>query len=80
MNEAQSKPAPVKKHQNAIVNESFVANFFSGKIESSQIFPYPNNMNSEQTEMLQMIVEPFKKFFSVCKYSIIFIIVLVIIF
>lgn len=63
MNEAQSKP--VEKSQNVVVNRSFVANFFSGKIESSEIFPYPNNLTSDQSETLEMIVEPFKKFFIV---------------
>lgn len=65
MNEAQPKPIPAKKSQHVVVNQSFVANFFSGKIEPSQMFPYPNNLTSDQKETLEMIVEPFKKFFVV---------------
>lgn len=46
-------------------NFSFVMNAFRGQIESKQIFPYPNVLNEEQRETLQMLVDPVSKFFEV---------------
>lgn len=42
---------------------SFVMNIFRGNVESRQIFPYPNVLNTEQRETLQMLVDPTQKFF-----------------
>ncbi|XP_057656390.1 very long-chain specific acyl-CoA dehydrogenase, mitochondrial [Diorhabda carinulata] len=44
-------------------NSSFVMNIFRGQIEPKQIFPYPNVLNEEQRETLQMLVDPTIKFF-----------------
>lgn len=38
-------------------------NIFRGQVESRQIFPYPNALNYEQRETLQMLVDPTQKFF-----------------
>lgn len=46
-------------------NFSFVMNAFRGQIQSKQIFPYPNVLNEEQRETLQMLVDPVSKFFEV---------------
>ncbi|XP_050313261.1 very long-chain specific acyl-CoA dehydrogenase, mitochondrial [Anthonomus grandis grandis] len=50
-----------KPHQEE--NLSFVMNLFRGQVEHRQIFPYPRVLNEEQTETLQMLVDPTEKFF-----------------
>lgn len=47
-------------------NFSFVMNIFRGQVEPRQIFPYPNVLNDEQKELLQMLIDPTTKFFEVC--------------
>ncbi|CAH0561926.1 unnamed protein product [Brassicogethes aeneus] len=42
---------------------SFVMNIFRGQLEGRQVFPYPNVLNEEQRETLQMLVDPVSKFF-----------------
>ncbi|XP_018571262.1 very long-chain specific acyl-CoA dehydrogenase, mitochondrial [Anoplophora glabripennis] len=42
---------------------SFVMNVFRGQIEAKQVFPFPNVLNEEQRETLQMLVDPVQKFF-----------------
>ncbi|KAF7278814.1 hypothetical protein GWI33_007929 [Rhynchophorus ferrugineus] len=43
---------------------SFVMNLFRGQIEARQVFPYPNVLNEEQRDTLQMLIDPCEKFFS----------------
>ncbi|CAH1121012.1 unnamed protein product [Ceutorhynchus assimilis] len=45
-------------------NYSFVMNLFKGQIEARQVFPYPNVLNEEQRETLEMLVDPTQKFFA----------------
>lgn len=67
---AELKEAPVNASSaKKLENQSFVANFFSGKMESSQIFPYPYNLTEEQSETIGMVVEPFRKFFTVSQLT-----------
>lgn len=42
---------------------SFVMNIFRGQIETKQLFPYPNVLNTEQRDTLEMLVDPVNKFF-----------------
>lgn len=42
---------------------SFVMNIFRGQIETKQLFPFPNVLNTEQRETLEMLVDPVNKFF-----------------
>ncbi|OWF40902.1 very long-chain specific acyl-CoA dehydrogenase, mitochondrial-like [Mizuhopecten yessoensis] len=42
---------------------SFAMNIFKGDIKPSTIFPFPEVLNEEQEEMLQMLVDPCAKFF-----------------
>lgn len=66
LNEAQAKAAPAKKAEKAVVaNQSFVANFFRGKAEGSQVFPYPYNLTEEEGETLGMVIDPVSRFFAV---------------
>lgn len=58
LNEAPPKPKAV------VSNQSFVANFFRGKAEGSQVFPYPYNLTEEESETLSMVLDPVERFFS----------------
>lgn len=62
MNEAPPKP---KSEKAVEPNQSFVANFFRGKVESSQVFPYPYNLTEEESETLSMVIDPVTRFFAV---------------
>lgn len=55
----EEKPdkAPAKDSQ------SFVMNLFRGTLQTSQVFPYPEVLTEEQTDTLNMLVEPTSKFF-----------------
>ena len=46
----------------AVVTQSFVQNMFRGMVEPAQAFPYPNVLNMEQRETLEMLVPPTEKF------------------
>lgn len=44
-------------------------NLFRGQLQTSQVFPYPDVLNEEQTETLVSLVDPVTKFFKVlCLY------------
>ncbi|KAJ8950302.1 hypothetical protein NQ318_021159 [Aromia moschata] len=38
-------------------------NIFRGQVEARQVFPYPNVLNEEQKETLQMLIDPVTKYF-----------------
>lgn len=42
-----------------------MANLFRGEVQAAEIFPYPNALNAEQTEMIGMMIDPVTKFFTV---------------
>lgn len=46
-------------------SKSFTMNLFRGHLETSQVFPYPDVLNDEQTETLTSLVDPVTKFFKV---------------
>jgi very long chain acyl-CoA dehydrogenase len=46
----------------AVHSKSFVQNIFRGIIEPAQAYPYPNVLNEEQRDTLQMLVDPTEKF------------------
>jgi len=46
-------------------SKSFTMNLFRGQLQTSQVFPYPNVLNDEQTETLTSLVDPVTKFFKV---------------
>ncbi|XP_016930057.1 very long-chain specific acyl-CoA dehydrogenase, mitochondrial [Drosophila suzukii] len=45
-------------------NESFMANIFRGSLVSSQVFPYPDVLTSDQKELTNSLIDPFERFFS----------------
>lgn len=68
LNEA---PPKAKAEKPVVANKSFVANFFRGKVEGSQVFPFPYNLTEEQHETLTMTIDPVERFFAVSAYLII---------
>lgn len=64
LNEAPPKSSP-KSGKAVAPNKSFVANFFRGKVESSETFPYPYYLTEEESETLSMVVDPVSRFFVV---------------
>ena len=44
-------------------NGSFVMNAFTGHMETSEVFPYPEVLNEEQKENMRLLIEPTYKFF-----------------
>lgn len=42
-------------------------NLFRGVVQGSQVFPYPDVLNEDQKDTLNMLVDPTEKFFAVCK-------------
>lgn len=46
-------------------SKSFALNLFKGQFEGSQVFPYPNVLNEEQTETVQSLLDPLSRFFNV---------------
>lgn len=46
-------------------SQSFMMNLFRGTLETSQVFPYPDVLNDEQTDTLKMLIDPCNKFFQV---------------
>jgi len=43
-------------------SKSFVMNMFLGKVDTTQVLPYPRSLDEEQTEMVEALVDPFSKF------------------
>lgn len=43
---------------------SFARSLFLGKLETSQVFPYPNVLTADAKETLSMLVDPVTKFFN----------------
>lgn len=46
-------------------SKSFALNLFKGQFEASQVLPYPNVLNEEQTETVQSLLDPLSRFFNV---------------
>ena len=64
---AASAPEPKGRRdksmtKKAVHSKSFVQNIFRGIIEPAQAFPYPDVLNEEQRDTLQMLVDPTEKF------------------
>ncbi|XP_058126602.1 very long-chain specific acyl-CoA dehydrogenase, mitochondrial-like [Anopheles ziemanni] len=45
-------------------NRSFMMNLFSGKLQTSELFPYPEPLNEEQKEYARALVDPVHRFFT----------------
>lgn len=46
-----------------VQSNSFVMNLFVGSSNTSQVFPYPDALTTDQKETLQLLVDPTQKFF-----------------
>lgn len=45
-------------------NQSFMANIFRGNLVSSQLFPFPDILTTDQKELTASLIDPFERFFS----------------
>jgi len=61
---AKKDAAEKKMRKPAVHSKSFVQNMFRGMIEPEQAFPYPNVLNTDQRETLEILVPPTEKFMS----------------
>jgi alkylation response protein AidB-like acyl-CoA dehydrogenase len=52
-----------KMNRKAPESKSFAVNMFRGQVVAEQAFPYPDVLNAEQRETLEMIVPSTQKFF-----------------
>ncbi|XP_058062012.1 very long-chain specific acyl-CoA dehydrogenase, mitochondrial-like isoform X2 [Anopheles bellator] len=55
--------AAVDKIEQPKANRSFVVNLFSGKLQTAELFPYPEPLNEEQREYAQAFIDPTEKFY-----------------
>ncbi|CAD6996967.1 very long-chain specific acyl-CoA dehydrogenase, mitochondrial [Ceratitis capitata] len=51
------------KHSQAKSSSSFMMNVFRGKLETKEVFPYPDVLHADQKELITSFVGPFEKFF-----------------
>ncbi|CAH1781953.1 unnamed protein product, partial [Owenia fusiformis] len=54
---------PQKCYSEKAESTSFLMNIFRGQIKTDQVFPFPEVLNDEQKETLQMLIDPTAKFF-----------------
>ncbi|XP_050077287.1 very long-chain specific acyl-CoA dehydrogenase, mitochondrial-like [Anopheles maculipalpis] len=45
-------------------NRSFLMNLFGGKLQTAELFPYPEPLNEEQKEYARALVDPVHRFFT----------------
>lgn len=58
------KAREARMERTASDSQSFGMNLFRGQLATSQVFPYPNSLDSEAAETLRMLVDPTAKFFA----------------
>merc|ERR1712223_1274598 len=59
----ERQEAKAKKMKKAVHSKSYVQNIFRGIIEPGQAFPYPNTLDQDQRDTLEMLVPITEKFF-----------------
>ena len=59
----ERQEAKAKKMKKAVHSKSFVQNIFRGIVEPEQAFPYPNTLDQDQRDTLEMLVPITEKFF-----------------
>ncbi|XP_053696030.1 very long-chain specific acyl-CoA dehydrogenase, mitochondrial-like [Sabethes cyaneus] len=57
------KAAHVSSEKEPKASHSFMMNVFSGQLQTSQLFPYPDVLNEEQKEYTRAIIDPVNRFF-----------------
>ena len=53
----QHKVLVRRKHAEVKKNDSFVFNIFRGNVDTTQVLPYPQVLNEEQTELLKLLLD-----------------------
>ncbi|XP_058822927.1 very long-chain specific acyl-CoA dehydrogenase, mitochondrial-like [Topomyia yanbarensis] len=59
----KAAPVPTEKSPQPKQCQSFMMNLFSGQIQTSQLFPYPDVLNEEHKEYAQAVIGPVNRFF-----------------
>ena len=59
----ERQEAKAKKMKKAVHSKSYVQNIFRGIVEPEQAFPYPNTLDQDQRDTLEMLVPITEKFF-----------------
>ena len=66
---APPPPSPLRASTELAGKPSFARGLFIGKLETSQVFPYPDVLSADAKETLGMLVEPVTKFFDEVRTS-----------
>ncbi|XP_074109832.1 acyl-CoA dehydrogenase very long chain [Cotesia typhae] len=59
-----SKENSTKETKEKKESSSFTMNLFRGQLQLEQVIPFPKALNSDQSETLRMLVDPFSNFFA----------------
>ncbi|XP_053672474.1 very long-chain specific acyl-CoA dehydrogenase, mitochondrial-like [Anopheles nili] len=59
-----ARVATPTKDERPPVNRSFLMNLFGGKLQTAELFPYPEPLDDEQKEYARALVDPVHKFFT----------------
>ncbi|XP_058445994.1 very long-chain specific acyl-CoA dehydrogenase, mitochondrial-like [Malaya genurostris] len=59
----KATPVPTEKSPQPKQNQSFMINLFSGQLQTGQLFPYPDVLNTDQKEYARAIIGPVSRFF-----------------
>lgn len=66
--QAAVKPLKEERSQESAAtkeSQSFTMNLFRGQLQLSQVFPFPEPMNEDQTDTIKMLIDPVEKFYEV---------------
>ncbi|KMQ95777.1 very long-chain specific acyl- mitochondrial [Lasius niger] len=64
--QAAVKPLKEERSQESAAtkeSQSFTMNLFRGQLQLSQVFPFPEPMNEDQTDTIKMLIDPVEKFY-----------------
>jgi len=62
---AEAEAKRQKKPKKATKSESYVMNLFRGELVTSQLFPYPDVLTTDQRDTVASMVDPVHKLFTV---------------
>ena len=62
LNLSRLNPHSISRVSASTQSNSFIMNMFLGKVDTTQIIPYPNALTEEQSEFLSELIDPFDKF------------------
>jgi len=63
--QAVAKPERSKEKAPLKESQSFTMNLFRGQLQLSQVCPFPEALDEEQTDLIKSLVDPMEKFYEV---------------